>query len=117
MQLIGLIGFISLSVATGEPAPHPTPAAWKAVTYLILAGSLLGFTAYLYALHHLPLPIVMTYAYVNPLIALALGWWLLDEVITVRTGLGAALILMGVAGVFRVRRRRPVIPVSAADGA
>jgi drug/metabolite transporter (DMT)-like permease len=57
------------------------------------------------ALKSLPTTVVMTYAYVNPVIAVSLGWLLLDEAVTGWTVLAAALILAGVAGVFRSRAR------------
>lgn len=102
-QLLAVGGFLLLMLASGEPAPHPSPHAWMAWGYLVVFGSLLAFTAYVVALKHLPLPVVMTYAYVNPLIALVLGWLCLGERITPWTLAGAALILAGVAGVFHVK--------------
>jgi len=103
LQLIGSVGFLVLLLATGEPAPHPAPDALWAWGYLIVFGSVIGFTAFVTALHTLPTPVVMTYGYVNPVIAVVLGWWLLDEAITHETLVGTALILAGVAGVFRVK--------------
>ena len=54
-----------------------------------------------YALQALPTNIVMTYAYVNPIIAVYLGWLVLDEEVTAWTLFGASLIILGVIGVFR----------------
>jgi len=99
-QLLAVAGFLLLMLASGEPGPHPSPHAWMAWGYLVVFSSLLAFTAYVVALKHLPLPVVMTYAYVNPLIALVLGWLCLGERITPWTLAGATLILAGVAGVF-----------------
>jgi drug/metabolite transporter (DMT)-like permease len=105
-QLIGAVGFVALAVATGEGTPHPTPEAWAAWGYLVVFGSLLAFTSYLKALRMLPTPIVMTYTYVNPVIAVALGWLVLDERVTGSMVVGMLLVLVGVAAVFHDRRRR-----------
>ena len=103
-QLFGSLGFIVLFFVSGEPIPHPTPEAWWAVAYLIGIGSLLGFTSYVRAIQLLPTSIVMTYGYVNPVIAVFLGWLILGEAITPWTLAGALLVLLGVAGVFNERR-------------
>lgn len=68
-----------------------------AFLYLIIIGSFVGYTSYIYALAHLPVSFVSTYAYVNPVIALFLGWLVLDEKITTVITLGAVIILAGVA--------------------
>ena len=91
---------------SGEPLPSPSPSAWLAWGYLVVFGSLLAFTAYVRALQMLPTDVVMTYGYVNPVIAVVLGWLILGEPITSWTIGGAMLVLLGVAGVFRERRRR-----------
>ncbi|MCO5045494.1 MAG: EamA family transporter [Kiritimatiellae bacterium] len=100
-QLLGTLGFVLLLTATDEPRPQPTPDAWWAWGYLVLFGSVVGFTAFVHALHTLPTPVVMTYGYVNPVIAIFLGWLFLGEAITPHTVVGTAFILAGVAGVFR----------------
>ena len=99
-QILGGVGFLVLLTATGEPTPHPSAAAWWAWGYLVIFGSV-AFAAFLLALRHLPMPIVMTYAYVNPVIAVLLGWFFLHEEVTLTTVGGMLLILTGVAGVFR----------------
>lgn len=102
-QVVGGIVFLLLALATGEPAPQPTTEAWLAWGYLVVFGSVIAFTAYVTALRALPLPVVMTYAYVNPVIAVLLGWMLLDEAVTLHTWAGTALILGGVALLMRDR--------------
>lgn len=102
-MLFGSVGLLLAALLTGEPRPTPTPEAWLAWAYLLGVGSLVGFTAYVQALHRLPMAIAMTYAYVNPVIAVALGWLILGESITLWTVSGMALVLLGVAGVFRDR--------------
>jgi drug/metabolite transporter (DMT)-like permease len=70
-----------------------TPAGIGALAYLVVFGSIVGYSAYAYALRHAPATIVGTYAYVNPIVAVLLGWLILDEVVTVRTFAAMALIL------------------------
>lgn len=105
-QLLGGVGFAVLAMAMGEALPNPTPTAWAAWAYLVLFGSLLAFTSYVQVLKLLPTSIAMTYTYVNPVIAVVLGWAILSEPITHATLGGMALILAGVYGVFRERAQR-----------
>ena len=100
-QLVGGLGFLLFALLAGEPAPTPTVEALLAWAYLVVFGSLVAFTLYLVALRNLPVAVVMTYAYVNPVLAVALGWLLLNESLSWWTAAGTALILLGVAGVFR----------------
>jgi len=104
-QLFGGIGFVLISLFVGEPRPTPIPEAWLAWGYLVVFGSLFAFTAYVKAVQLLPTSIVMTYPYVNPVIAVFLGWLILNEPITIWTLAGAGLVLLGVAGVFNERKR------------
>lgn len=103
-MLAGSIGFALLAFFTGEPAPTPTPPAWLAYSYLVVLGTL-AFISYVTALRLLPVNIVMTYAYVNPVLAVVLGWSILGERITWWTVSGTILVLLGVAGVYRARYR------------
>jgi drug/metabolite transporter (DMT)-like permease len=64
-----------------------------ALAYLVVAGSMVGYSAYAYALRHAPATIVGTYAYVNPIVAVLLGWVVLDEPLTSRTFVAMGLIL------------------------
>lgn len=103
-QLLGgTIGFAILVLIIREPAPTPTNEAWLAWGYLVLIGSVFAFTSFVTALRLLPTKIVVTYAYVNPVLAIFLGWIILDEAITLWTILGTILVLFGVSGVFRER--------------
>jgi len=104
-QIFGGLGFVVLVLLTGEPRPTPTTDAWLAWGYLIFVGSLIGFTAYVRILQLLPMSVAMTYAYVNPVVALFLGAVILSEPLHITTLAGAALVLFGVAGVFRERNR------------
>jgi drug/metabolite transporter (DMT)-like permease len=79
-------------------------AAWL---YLALIGSALAFTAYTWLLRNAPLSRVATYAYVNPVVAIALGWLILDEAVTGITIAGAAVVVLAVAIVVQGEARPP----------
>ncbi len=64
--------------------------------YLVFIGSMLGYGSYIYAIEHLPLSLVSTYAYINPVIALFLGWLVLDEKLNLPIIIAAAVIIIGV---------------------
>jgi drug/metabolite transporter (DMT)-like permease len=66
-----------------------------ALMYLIAAGSIAAYTAYLYALRHLPVETVSLYAYINPIIAVALGSVLLDEPFSPRLALAGGVVMVG----------------------
>ena len=102
--LFGSVGLAAVALLVREPLPNPTTEAWLAWLYLVIFGSLLAFTSYVRALQLLPLSIVMTYPYVNPVIAITLGWLILGEPVTIWTITGAALVMVGVAGIFRTRK-------------
>ena len=68
-----------------------------ALVYLVVFGSLVAYSAYMYAIQKLPISLVSTYSYVNPLVALALGWLVLSEPLGWREAGGALIILLGVA--------------------
>jgi drug/metabolite transporter (DMT)-like permease len=74
-----------------------TADALAATAYLVVMGSLVGFSAYVWLLKHAPAATVSTYAYVNPVVAVALGWAFNDEVVGVRTLVAGAAIVAGVA--------------------
>ena len=83
-----------------------SPRAWGGVGYLVLFGSLVGFTAFAYCLNELPATTVGTYAYVNPMVAVALGALVLGEPLTPGLLSGGLLIVLSVA-LTTLRRRRP----------
>lgn len=97
------LGFGGLFLLMGSPlvdnystASFGDPRALWALAYLVIVGSVLAYTAYMYALKALPVGLVMLYAYVNPLVALLLGYWLLSEPLTIFTLLSFASIVLGV---------------------
>ena len=108
----GLCGGAALWVTAifgGELARfHPTAApmrAWMAVGYLFLFGSCIGFTAYLYILKESTAARVGTYAFVNPIVALIIGWLLGGEALSPRTLLAGAVILTAVVLVITAPHR------------
>ena len=72
-----------------------TPRTFAAMAYLSVAGSLIAYSAYIYAIQHLPLQLVSLYAYINPMIAVALGTLLLSEPLSARILVAAALVFTG----------------------
>lgn len=102
-MLIGGLTLLLIAVVSGEPRPTPSTEAWLAWLFLMLFGSVITHTAYIISLKTLPIQIAVTYTYVNPVIAVLLGWLVLDETITWWTIGGMVLILLGVMGVFRER--------------
>jgi len=105
-QLFGGIFFALIALIVREPLPMPTSEAWLAWGYLVLFGSLLGFTSFISAVQLLPTNLVTTYAYVNPVIAVLLGWLILREPITLWTVIGGFFVLVGVTGIFRVNNKK-----------
>jgi drug/metabolite transporter (DMT)-like permease len=74
-----------------------TPRAALAMVYLVVIGSIVGYSSYVYALKHLPIATVALYAYVNPIIAMVLGTLLLSEPFTARIVVASVLVLGGIA--------------------
>ena len=75
-----------------------------ALAYLIVFGSLIAFSAFTWLLQHAPVTRVTTYAYVNPVVAVALGWFVLGESITPSMVVGATMVLASVALIVRMQR-------------
>jgi drug/metabolite transporter (DMT)-like permease len=87
---------LALATAAGEwAALRFTPRTLAAMIYLTVAGSIVAYTAYVYAVRHLPISTVSLYAYINPLIAVVLGAALLGEPLTLRVLAAGALVLTG----------------------
>lgn len=124
MQLV--CGGIALLVVSGAASEFPRVqlasfTAIKpvlAVAYLTVAGSLIGFTAYIWLLSVTTPSRVATYAYVNPIVAVWLGWWLGNETLDARTLLAAAVIIAGVVLIVTFNRpSRPAPPAPALEKA
>jgi drug/metabolite transporter (DMT)-like permease len=81
--------------------------AWLALLYLIVAGSIVAFTAYVWLIHHESPTKVGTYAYVNPVVAVLLGHFLGGEALGLRTIAGTAFVLIGVVAIATTRAKKP----------
>jgi len=99
-MLAGGIAMLPIGLATVESF-SPSVSSVVAWLYLVTIGSVVGYTAYTWLLHHAPLGTVSTYAYVNPVVAIILGVVFRDEVVTVQILLGAAIVVASVAVVVR----------------
>ncbi|MEW6059992.1 MAG: EamA family transporter [Actinomycetota bacterium] len=100
-----------VAIATGELGEvHPerfSLASVLALAHLIVFGSLVGFGSYVWLLRNAPTSLVSTYAYVNPVVAVLLGWIILGEPITLRTVAAGAIILASVALILSAKEMRP----------
>jgi len=118
-MLSGGILLMMVSAARGEfPSFHPhsiSGGAWFAWFYLVFAGSIAGFTAYVWLIHHESPTKVGTYAYVNPVVAVMLGYWLGDEPLDARTVIGGLCIVVSVITITSMRSRAPEPQVEEAD--
>ncbi|MDQ1486508.1 MAG: hypothetical protein QOJ62_2201 [Actinomycetota bacterium] len=85
---------------------HVHASSWIGLGYLVVFGSLVAYSAYTWLLRNAPTPLVSTYAYVNPAVAVLLGWLIADEQLTTRTVAAAAVIVVGVALIVSAPRRR-----------
>lgn len=112
-MLFGGLVLLSAATLTGEWAHLSFSArSGAAMVYLLVAGSLLGYVAYIYVLGHLPTSIVSLYPYINTVVAVLLGIWLLGEPLGWRIAAAIATILTGSA-VVSTRRRAEVEPAAA----
>ncbi|HEY5029590.1 MAG TPA: EamA family transporter [Candidatus Angelobacter sp.] len=107
MTLAGLVNGV-IALATGQfQKTHWTRPALTGIAYLIVFGSWIGYTAYIYLLEHVPTPKVATYAYVNPIVAVFLGWIILHEQVDAYMLMGTAIIIASVALVNTSRLKGP----------
>lgn len=108
-MLCGGIVCAIISAVRGEltfDAGAVSGESWWALVYLIVAGTLIAMTAYVFVLGRLPATTVSSYAFVNPVVAVLLGAVILSERLTVRQGIGAVIIVLAVAGLLTAPRRR-----------
>lgn len=126
-MLLGGLVLVAMAATTGELGQlNPgtvTPTSLLALTYLTLAGTLLAFSTFAWLLRNAPVSTVATYAYVNPVVAVALGVLILGERLEPRTLIAGAVIVVGVAIIVRGRRssaaepREARRPIAAAEKA
>jgi drug/metabolite transporter (DMT)-like permease len=109
-MMLGGAVLLALALMTGElhPFPHVPLRAAVALLYLIVGGSLLAFTAYVWLLARMPATRVASHAYVNPLVAVALGYFMGGEEVTPRMLFASALVI---ASVFLILK-----PASVTEG-
>jgi drug/metabolite transporter (DMT)-like permease len=114
-MLCGGVGLLLLGTVTGEAMTVNvstfTARSLLALLYLIVFGSIIGFTAYIWLLRHTSPARATTYAYVNPVVAILLGWSIADEPVTLRIGLAATVIISGVVAITTLSR--PARPAAA----
>jgi drug/metabolite transporter (DMT)-like permease len=91
----GLVVLPVASLVPGHPVNWNSRGIW-AIGYLVIFGSIVGYSAYIYALEHLPVSIVSTYAYANPIVAVFLGWLFYREPFGLREAAALALVITGV---------------------
>jgi len=117
-MLAGGILLALTSAALGEfRGFHPSAVsleAWLALLYLIVAGSIVAFTAYVWLIHHESPTKVGTYAYVNPVVAVLVGYFFGGEALGARTILGTVLVLISVVVITTTRVKRPATAVAVA---
>lgn len=96
-MLAGSVSLFIVSMMTGElrgfSFTQVSMRSWEGLVYLITFGSLVGFVAYGWLLHNAPVSLFSTYAYVNPVVAVFLGWLLADEVLNARIAVASAIII------------------------
>ncbi|MEU9028475.1 EamA family transporter [Streptomyces sp. NPDC048383] len=107
-MLAGGTGAIVVGLLRGEQRGLDlgafSTASWVALAYLVLIGSVVGFTAYAWLLRAAPLSLVSTYAYVNPVVAVALGALILDEALTWPILLGGGIVVAAVGVIVSTER-------------
>ncbi|MGD0481379.1 MAG: EamA family transporter [Terracidiphilus sp.] len=116
-MLAGGVMLVAVSAARGEWRGFHLLAvsgsAWIALVYLVFAGSIAGFTAYVWLLHHESPTKVGTYAYVNPVVAVIIGYFLGGELLGARTVLGGTFVLASVVTIASMRTRTPAVAEDA----
>ena len=106
-MLTGGLIMISIGLISGEQFTGDYSArTWIALAYLVLFGSVLAFTSYVWLLTNVRISLVATYAYVNPVVAVFLGWLILNEAITVPIVIGGGIVVLAVGIVITAERPR-----------
>ena len=117
-----LVGGVLLTLAAallgefrGFQFSQVSRTAWLALAYLVVAGSILGFTAYIWLIHHESPTKVGTYAYVNPVVAVLIGYFFGGEAVGPRTVVGTALVLVSVIVITTIPAKKPEPETWAAE--
>lgn len=109
---VGLVFLVPALLVKGHTV-HWTARGMSAVAYLVVFGSIVGYSAYVYALNSLPVAIVSVYNYMNPVVAVFLGWLFYREPFGTREAIALTVIFLGVAMVKRYSRKAPVAQTTA----
>jgi drug/metabolite transporter (DMT)-like permease len=119
-----LVGGIMLALLAGGAGEfrdfhlaNVSRAVWWSLLYLIVAGSIIGFTAYAWLIHHESPTKVGTYAYVNPVVAVLIGYFFGGEALGLRTVIGTSFVLVSVVVITTTKGKQAVATVAAGDGA
>jgi drug/metabolite transporter (DMT)-like permease len=107
-MLVAAVVLAAMSAASGEHLLRAqfTPAALGALVYLVLFGSIVGFSAFLWLMNNVPTTLASTYSYVNPIVSIAIGVLLLHERFDLHLAFGAGVIVLGVAAMMLGRAKR-----------
>jgi drug/metabolite transporter (DMT)-like permease len=119
-QIMGGIVIAIAAVISGElhgfHLSQVTGSSWLGLLYLIVVGSFVGFSCYLWLLRNVRTSLVSTYAYVNPVVAVTLGVWLLNETVAPRELVAGAIVLASVALIVSSGGTRRTDPHAQARG-
>lgn len=121
-MLFGGLLLLTVGRVSGESFAAATygPRTWSALGYLVVFGSVVAFTSYVWLLDNAPISFVATYAYVNPVVAVFLGWLVLGEPVTWAVVAGGGIVVSAVALVIRAERprraRAPEVAVAGEPG-
>jgi drug/metabolite transporter (DMT)-like permease len=102
-MVAGGLALLGVAAATGElrhfALSQISVSSWIGFVYLIVGGSWVGFTAYIWLMRNVPTEHAATYAFVNPVVAVILGWAIAGEPLSARTGLATVVIVAAVASI------------------
>lgn len=120
MEMLGAgVGFVVVGLLraehTGLDLAAVDPGTWLAYAYLVTAGSIVAFTAYRWLMDHVSTAVIGSHGYVNPTVAVVLGWALVGEEVTLRTLVGGLVVLVAVVLLVTGRPEQPV-PAQATSG-
>lgn len=115
-MLFGGLMLVSLGAVSGERFTASYDArTWAALAYLVVFGSVIAFTAYVWLVANAPISFVATYAYVNPIVAVFLGWLVLAEVVSGAVLAGGGIVVLAVALVIGAERPRRGLEAAVAS--
>jgi drug/metabolite transporter (DMT)-like permease len=112
-QLTAGLALLPVALATGQTTVHPSLRGVCAICYLVVFGSLVGYSAFVYAMDKLPVAVVSIYPYVNAVVAVTLGWLFYREPFGWRETAAMLVIFAGVAMVKRYSRKPDPAPAAS----